>query len=160
MSRLIILCLLGCVTTVLGRHSGEDRIIGGQTARQGQFPYQVALRTLMNRHFCGGTILSEWWVLSAAHCTADEFDHPDTFVVVVGAHSITDGLPHYVEHVINHPDWDLQGIQNDICMIRVEDPIEFNRYVQPARLPSGDIPAGRLPAVVSGWGLVRVSIVW
>lgn len=45
----------------------KDRIIGGENARPGQFPYQVSLQC-GNRHICGGSILNEKYILTAAHC--------------------------------------------------------------------------------------------
>lgn len=43
------------------------RIVGGSTATRNQFPYQVAL-IINNSGFCGGSIISNTWVLTAAHC--------------------------------------------------------------------------------------------
>ena len=46
----------------------SSKIIGGSYANEGQFPYQVSLRTLPNRHFCGGSIINEEYILTAGHC--------------------------------------------------------------------------------------------
>ena len=45
----------------------QHRITGGQTASRGQFPWQVAL-IIDNAYFCGGSLISNLWVLTAAHC--------------------------------------------------------------------------------------------
>ncbi len=45
----------------------EGRIVGGHTANPGQFPFIASLRTNSNFHFCGGSIISDRWVVSAAH---------------------------------------------------------------------------------------------
>lgn len=44
-----------------------SRIIGGQEAEVGEFPWQVSIQE-SNHHFCAGSILSEWWILTVAHC--------------------------------------------------------------------------------------------
>lgn len=156
MSTFKILCFLGVIAAALA--TAEERIIGGQNAAVGQFPHQVALRTMRNQHFCGGAIISEWWVLSAAHCTMGDMEDPSMFVVVIGAHAINDGVPHLVAGVLNHPGFDMDGIQNDICLIAVQAPFEFSQRAHPIQLPSVDVPtSGNLQVTISGWGFIRVS---
>lgn len=65
----------------------EGRIYGGKLAEPGQFPHQVSLQTVRNFHFCGGSILSANWVLTAAHCTFAE--SPDNFIVASGSHVLS-----------------------------------------------------------------------
>src|SRR6266404_2053773 len=48
-----------------------DRIIGGTRASQGEIPYQVSL-FMDGRHMCGGTIIADKWVVTAAHCVAHQ----------------------------------------------------------------------------------------
>lgn len=56
--------------------SAEDRIVGGHWALPGSFPYQVSIQRgwvigkfgVGLQHFCGGSILSAKWVLTAGHC--------------------------------------------------------------------------------------------
>lgn len=46
----------------------DSKVVGGNTASEGQFPYQISLRNRKNQHFCGGSIINEQWILTAAHC--------------------------------------------------------------------------------------------
>lgn len=71
-------------------------------AAEGQFPYIVSLRTQWNTHMCGGGILNQRWLLSAAHCTI----HLPIPHVVAGSTSIIEGGETYgVEQIINHPNY-------------------------------------------------------
>lgn len=48
-----------------------DRIVGGDDSEVGQFPYQVSVQMQDGFHFCGGSILNEHFILTAAHCVVD-----------------------------------------------------------------------------------------
>lgn len=60
---------LVCSTALANPLTG--RIVGGEDAAKGQFPYQISLR-MQNSHICGGSIIAEKWILTAAHCVVDE----------------------------------------------------------------------------------------
>lgn len=57
--------------SILKAHA-QDRIVGGELATLGQFPYQVAIYFLDNENktfICGGSIINQEWILTAAHCS-------------------------------------------------------------------------------------------
>ncbi|XP_059622536.1 trypsin-3-like [Phlebotomus argentipes] len=130
---------------------GGNRIVGGNTAAIGQFPYQASIRTTGNAHFCGGFIANSRWVVSAAHCTITST--PGNTIVVLGAHSrFTGGTTFTLSAVINHPEFDDFSLEFDVSVLQTVASIAFNNLIQPIALGSEHIGGG-ITAVVSGWGM-------
>jgi len=117
----------------------------------------VSLQTEDERHFCGGTLISNDVVITAAHCIAD--GDPDR--IVAGAHK--HGSPSSnvqisrPAKVIAHPRYNPQrSYINDIAVIKLATPIKFNANVQPACLPSeGETIADKVEGIVAGWGYTK-----
>ena len=74
------------------------RIIGGHDANPGQFPYHVSLQKYLyplvkDSHTCGGSIIDESWILTAAHCFIDIGvlvpSNKDTMKIKAGRHDIS-----------------------------------------------------------------------
>ncbi|XP_049888035.1 chymotrypsin-2-like [Pectinophora gossypiella] len=130
----------------------QSRIVGGQDAPEGRVPYQVSLRSIFDSHFCGGSILNQRWVLTAAHCTVGQ---SSSYIrVVVGTNSLLVGGERYsVDAIINHEGFNNALITNDVSLLKVSRDIEFNDRVQPIQLPD-DNTEGGAQLLLSGWGRV------
>lgn len=138
----------------------DGRIVGGDEATVGQFPHQVSLRVRNGqRHFCGGSIISDRFILTAAHCTQNQTSNPANVRAVVGAHRVSTGGTQYaLDRIVNHPGFSMQTIANDISVLRTTQRIAFSPLIQAIALPTADVPAeGGVPAFLSGWGQFRVS---
>lgn len=144
----------------------NDRIVGGKTAKPGQFPYMVSLRNLLQlncssnvttwNHRCGGSVLNDRWILSAAQCTRYEFSNAANVVIVVGAYHIqNDGKLYELDQIVNHPKSNTLNYRYDICLLRTNKTIQFNNFVQPIPLRKRFVGAD-VAATLSGWGWMRV----
>lgn len=158
--KVIILISLFCVTIVAANFHNdefmESRIIGGKKAVKGQFPYQVSLREIISRrHFCGASIITDRFILTAAHCTTSMHSLPSLIVAVVGAiHRHIDGVTMKIDAIVRHKGFNKRTIEHDISLIRTARKIIFTETVQPISLPKQNLD-GNL-AVFSGWGQIKV----
>ncbi|XP_046427890.1 chymotrypsin-2-like [Neodiprion fabricii] len=152
-SAVSLLALSTILSSTVATADVEDdttKIVGGTSAKDGQFPYQVSLRS-KNRHFCGGSIINERWILTAAHCLYGS--NNDSVTVVAGTTTLDNGGDSYQSlRLICHPSYSQILIRNDIGLIEVEKPILFTDKVQPVALPIEDSDKPDQTAVLSGWG--------
>ncbi|XP_055846065.1 brachyurin-like [Episyrphus balteatus] len=137
----------------------EGRITNGEPAAEKQFPYQVGLMLYLDagRAWCGGTLISNRWILTAAHCT-DGINGVDVYLGATNRTDKTEAGQQIIhvgkKYVFVHEQWDASQLVNDISVIKLPVEIEFNEYVQPASLPKlGDssLYTGE-KTIASGWG--------
>ncbi|KAF5287782.1 hypothetical protein FQA39_LY15718 [Lamprigera yunnana] len=129
----------------------NSRIVGGHTAEDGQFPFQIAI-TYNNQHSCGGSILDIRTVLTAANCI-EGYDVKDMTVVVGTNKNNAGGVTHSVSSVVYHSEFTLITARHDIGLIKLDSEISFNEKVQPIELNT-DYIGENVECVVSGWGFL------
>ncbi|XP_058799506.1 chymotrypsin-2-like [Phymastichus coffea] len=131
------------------------RIVGGHDAEDGAYPYQVSLRA--PTHFCGGSILNERWILTAAHCVIGR--RGGAVTVIAGTHKLSGGNEQVYksEYIVWHEKYNAPKFVNDIGLIRVNRDIEFNDKVQPIPIADEDFSKDNYPVTLTGWGSMQAG---
>ncbi|XP_055371991.1 coagulation factor X-like [Condylostylus longicornis] len=131
---------------------------GGSTTDITQFPYQVSLVKYNNNtdqweHNCGGSILSQNIIITAAHCTYIITKSTIKLhkVRIGSSSSISGGELFNIDKIINHEYYNNLNIDNDVAILILKKIIKFSRKVNRISIASSNRPAGTR-SLVSGWG--------
>jgi len=140
----------------------QNRIVGGRPSEVNEYPWQVLLEIQMHEGpWCGGSLISSRWVLSAAHCFEMAGITAAGITVILGEHdtrvsSESESLRLGVERIMNHPDYNEKApTDNDFSLLKLSRDIDFSKYehIRPICLPTDTTNTYEgLHATVSGWG--------
>jgi secreted trypsin-like serine protease len=171
--------LLGAATLGAAAQSSQDRtppfnedlrIVGGEVVSDARaWPWQIAIYANVSgrlQFVCGGSIIADHWVLTAAHCILGKPEQTGNFAVVEGELLIDlalNGQPTHggrklaVKRIIVHEGYNANRSENDIALIELATPAQSTPvpYARSANAAAVETPSPDRPAVVTGWGLQR-----
>jgi secreted trypsin-like serine protease len=138
----------------------EPKIVGGQAAADGAYPWQVSLEVSWIAdpglaHFCGGSLYSDRWVVTAAHCV--EGLTAKDVTVAVGSNRLIPGVTRRnVNRIIVKSEYNRKPHDSDIALLELRSPVKLGKNVKAIPLLASDanLTVGTM-VTVTGWGATR-----
>ncbi|XP_060036170.1 suppressor of tumorigenicity 14 protein isoform X2 [Erinaceus europaeus] len=138
------------------------RVVGGENADEGEWPWQASLHAQGQGHVCGASLISPNWMVSAAHCYVDErgfsYSDPKLWIAYLGLHDQSKRSASGVQElklkrIILHPSFNDFTFDYDIALLELAKAVEYSNTVRPICLPDAthEFPAGKA-IWVTGWG--------
>ncbi|XP_041719777.1 tryptase delta isoform X2 [Coregonus clupeaformis] len=140
----------------------RSSIVGGKDAPEGSWPWiaYLVITDEAGTFSCGGSILTEEWVLTAAHCV-DPNDNPipDRSYVRLGIHSLNEPsvFRRTISRIVSHPQYKKQRSEllHDIALVKLSIKVSFSSLVEPMSLPKpSDAFGPKSECWIAGWGNV------
>ncbi len=142
------------------------KIIGGEDADIADYPWQVYVSYITGGYIytCGGTIIADNWIMTAAHCTTDKdenFINAGTMTIYMGSSEPLSGDEYMVKTIVRHENYNKYTYANDIALLELTNDITTANASPIKLLTAGDAFEGYTdPGVmgtVTGWGLTDVT---
>ncbi|XP_063293443.1 chymotrypsinogen A-like [Pelobates fuscus] len=137
--------------------SGYARIVNGENAVSGSWPWQVSLQDRTGFHFCGGSLINSLWVVTAAHCGVTTSHR-----VVLGEYDRSSSAEAIqtksIARVFRHPSYNSNTFNNDITLLKLSSVATFNNRVSTVCVAASiDVFNRGERCVTTGWGYINAS---
>ncbi|XP_046866584.1 transmembrane protease serine 9 [Drosophila willistoni] len=142
----------------------QERIVGGTNASPYEFPW-IAVLFKSGKQFCGGSLITNNHILTAAHCVARMTSWDVAALTAhLGDYNIrTDfevqHVARRIKRLVRHKGFEFSTLHNDIAILTLSEPVPFSHEIQPICLPTSAAQQSRSysgqVATVAGWGSLR-----
>ncbi|XP_028671472.2 serine protease 27-like [Erpetoichthys calabaricus] len=146
----------GCGVPVI-----NSRIVGGTAATEGAWPWQVSLRW-MGSHICGGSVIQNEWVVTAAHCFKSSLNtsYYELYLGILFSNGINPiNVTRHLKSIFIHPDYINFDQGNDIALLQLDAPVNYTELILPVCLPTQNSTfSAQDNCWVTGWGNIREGV--
>ncbi len=147
--------LVACVEMDPEFERDQSAIVGGSDVEISAFPYQISMQDSGGFHYCGGSILSEKWIITATHCVVDAFAGTKIVAGITRLSAPGEGQTVNALRAISFPGYTGED-GKDFALVELAQPLELNgttvKAIRPLTKPNTAIDAPAVMATVSGWG--------
>ncbi|NXX09345.1 ENTK Enteropeptidase, partial [Larus smithsonianus] len=149
--------------TACGKHlvsqNNGTRIVGGSDARREAWPWIVSLH-FNSRPVCGASLVSEEWLVTAAHCVYGRQLKPSQWKAVLGLYDQSDmtqssTVVRNIDQIVINPHYVKRTKNSDIAVMHLQYKVQYTDYIQPICLPEKNQQF--LPGIncsIAGWGTI------
>ncbi|XP_063094544.1 transmembrane protease serine 6 isoform X1 [Cavia porcellus] len=143
-----------------GLQGPSSRIVGGAVSSEGEWPWQASLQ-VRGRHICGGALIADRWVITAAHCfQEDSMASPALWTVFLGKvrqnARWAGEVSFKVSRLLLHPYHEEDSHDYDVALLQLDHPVVRSATVRPVCLPARShfFEPGQY-CWITGWGAQR-----
>jgi len=136
----------------------KARILYGNETDVNEYPWQISM-WIDKSHFCGGTLVTDQWIVTAAHCVDLQYkNHFRRTTVSLGDHNVkvfndAHSVFRKISRIVRFPSYDQNLIDGDIALLHLSAPVPLSKTINTACLPAdAEEKFGFSAAVISGWG--------
>ncbi|XP_044522837.1 enteropeptidase [Gracilinanus agilis] len=137
----------------------NPKIVGGNNAKEGAWPWMVSL-FFNGRHICGASLISNEWLVSAAHCVYGRNLITSQWKAILGLHSTlnltnSQTVIQLIDQIIINPHYNKRTKDSDIALMHLQFKVNYTDYIQPICLPEAIqvFPPG-MNCFIAGWGRI------